>query len=853
MAEKILSNAARKSTHMNILKRLADWAINEFNKFVLDRPLLVIIALAVVIGLLGYQARNFKIDASAETLLLENDADLRYTRQINDRYGVNDYLVVSYTPKSGDLLDANNLAHLARLEAELAHVPGVASVLSLLDVPLLESPPISYKEFSGDLPTLQSPSTDKALARKELQDSPFYRNLIVSPDMKTTALVVNLQIDEVYRDLIRERNALQQLKDKGPLSETQKARLQTVQQKISQHLDVARNAQHANIQAVRAIMDQYRGQADLFLGGISMIADDMISFIKSDLKIFGLGVFLLLVVLLGIIFKKIRWIVLPMLCCFLSVVAMMGILAAFDWEVTVISSNFISLQLIITMSVVVHLIVRYREYQVIRPDYDRRDLVLNTVRTKFTPCLYATLTTMAGFGSLLLCDIKPVIQFGWMMSAGIFLSLFLTFILFPVGIVMLPKPPKPVLPGDQRFSLVTFLGRFTEKRGTFILVATAILTILTVLGISRLVVENSFIDYFKKSTEIYQGMQVIDQKLGGTTPLDVIVRFDPVDLGSFGSEDESLEPDPFASEIKKEDPNKYWFIDSRMRTIEKVHDYLDALPATGKVLSIGTLIKIGRQLNNGKTLDSIEMAVLYSKLPEKFKSMILRPYLSFKDNEARFSVRIVDSLKGLKRDALLKQIRHDLVSKIGLDPHKIRLAGTMVLYNNMLQSLFSSQIKTMGVVALALMAMFLVLFRSVKISLIALFPNLLSCGAILGVMGWMDIPLDMMTITIAAISMGIAVDDTIHYIYRFKEEIKQDGDYLATMHRCHGSIGHAMYYTSITIIIGFSILVFSNFWPTIYFGLFTGLAMLIAMVAALTLLPQLIVVFKPFSSEASKA
>jgi predicted RND superfamily exporter protein len=833
---------------MNAMKRLADRAIQYYNTLVLDRPVIVIICLAIVIGFLGYKARDFKIDASAETLLLENDVDLRFTREINDRYGVNDYLVISYTPKSGDLLGDKNLAHLARLQKDLSSIKGVASVLTLLDVPLLESPPIAYAEFSGALPTLQSPATDKALARKELQESPFYRNLIVSADMKTTALVVNLEVDEIYRDLIQQRNVLQELSANRPLSESEKIQLEAVQEKINRHLDVARKAQHENIQTVRHVMNQYRDQADLFLGGISMIADDMISFIKSDLEIFGIGVFALLVILLGIIFKKLRWIVLPMLCCFVSVIAMMGILAAFDWQVTVISSNFISLQLIITLSVVVHLIVRYREFQIIRPDFDRRSMVLNTVRTKFTPCLYATLTTMAGFGSLLLCDIKPVIQFGWMMSAGIFLSLFLTFILFPVGIILLKKPQSPSAPGSGQFSLVAFLARFTQTKGTFILVVATVLTILTAMGVSRLVVENSFIDYFKKSTEIYQGMKEIDQKLGGTTPLDVIVQFDAIDLSGFGKEDELGEPDPFAGEIKQEDPDKYWFVESRMKTIEKIHDYLDGLPATGKVLSLGTLLKIGRNLNKGKSLDSIEMAVLYTKLPDDFKALILRPYLSIKNNEARFSVRIKDSLKGLKRDALLKQIRNDLVQKIGLEPQKVHLAGTMVLYNNMLQSLFTSQIETMGVVALALMAMFLVLFRSLKVSLIALFPNLLSSGAVLGVMGWMGIPLDMMTITIAAISMGIAVDDTIHYIYRFKEEIKKDGDYLATMHRCHGSIGHAMYYTSITIIIGFSILVFSNFWPTIYFGLFTGLAMLIAMVAALTLLPQLIIVFRPFKT-----
>ncbi len=836
------------------MQRIADRAVRSYNRLVLDRPLIVILCLIVAIGFLGYKARNFKIDASAETILLENDPDLRYTRQINDRYGLSDFLIVAYTPKTGDLLDDNNLAHLKNLQDELAGIKDVASVVSLLDVPLLESPPINYNEFSGSLPTLQTPGTDKKLARAELQDSPFYRDRIVSADMKTTVLQVNLKIDEVYRDLLQQRNALQDLESQRPLTATETKRLGDIKDKIDRHLDLTRRIQHENIRAVRAILDKYRSDADLFLGGPSMIADDMISFIKSDLEIFGLGVFFLLVLMLGIIFKKIRWILLPMLCCFLSVVAMMGLLAAFGWEVTVISSNFISLQLIITLSIVVHLIVRYREMQEANPEFDQRATVLNTVRTKFTPCLYATLTTIAGFGSLLLCDIKPVINFGWMMSAGLVVSLLLTFILFPVGIILLKKPASPSGTKGSKFSPVLFFARFTQNHGGVILAVAVSLSILTIMGVSRLVVENSFIDYFKHSTEIYQGMKLIDQKLGGTTPLDVIVQFEPIDLSGFGAEDESLEePDPFADEIQKEDTNKYWFVDSRMQTIEKVHDYLDGLPATGKVLSVGTLLKIGRRLNKGRSLDSIDMAVLYTKLPEDYKKLILSPYLSIKNNEARFAVRIKDSMKGLKRDALLKQIRRDLVEKIGLAPDKVHLTGIMVLYNNMLQSLFSSQIKTMGVVALALMAMFMVLFRSLKVSLIALFPNLLSAGAVLGVMGWMDIPLDMMTITIAAISMGIAVDDTIHYIYRFKEEIRKDGDYIAAMHRCHGSIGHAMYYTSITIIIGFSILVFSNFWPTIYFGIFTGLAMLIAMVAALTLLPRLIVLFKPFKVAAHES
>jgi predicted RND superfamily exporter protein len=292
-------------------------------------------------------------------------------------------------------------------------------------------------------------------------------------------------------------------------------------------------------------------------------------------------------------------------------------------------------------------------------------------------------------------------------------------------------------------------------------------------------------------------------------------------------------------------------MEDRMELIEKVHDYLEENQATGKVLSLGTLVKIAKRINDGQPLDSLEMAVLYTKLPEEYKDLILHPYVSFEQNEARFSIRIVDSMKDLKRKELLEKIKQDLIHQLDIDEDKIKLSGLMVLYNNMLQSLYSSQIKTIGLVALVLLAMFIVLFRSIKVALIALFPNLFSAGVVLGVMGWMGIPLDLMTITIAAISIGIAVDDTIHYIYRFREEVKIDGNYMRTLYRCHNSIGHAMYYTSITIVIGFSILAFSNFWPTIYFGLFTSLAMLIALIAALTLLPQLLILFKPFGPELS--
>ncbi len=825
-----------------------------FDRVVLEHPKTVILCVLIVVGFLAFGARGFRLDASAETLVLENDEDLRYSRVISSRYGQHDFLVLTYTP-GGDLFSPETLAALARLRDELRSQKSVSSVLSILDVPLLESPPVSLKELTGELPTLESPTLDMNLARSELRRSPLYQNLLVSSDLKTTGLLVYLSEDDAYRDLLEHRNELQQKKASGPLTPAERAELKSVIGQCRQHKDEMRRRRHQDIMAIRNIMDNYRRDAELFLGGVSMIADDMITFIKSDLKVFGIGILLFLILMLFIIFRRIRWICLPLLCCVVSVICMIGLLGWFGWEVTVISSNFISLQLIITLAIVIHLIVRYRELLVRNPQSPNRQLILDTVCFKLRPCVYAVLTTIAGFGSLVLCNILPVITFGWMMIAGLIVSLIVTFLLFPAVLILIPKetPPKK---GQWRFSLTSILARFTEAHGVLTVGISGLVLIGSVIGILRLDVENSFIDYFHDTTEIHQGMKVIDQRLGGTTPLDVIIDFEGPDTLSASTEPAVTESDETFDEFDEFDEydeaaadEKYWFNAEKMARIKTVHNYLDNLPETGKVLSLATLLTIAEKLNSGKPLDSFELALLYSETPDEFKTMLIKPYVSVEHNQVRFWARVRDSQKTLRRNELLKKIKKDLTGMLELNEENIHLTGLMVLYNNMLQSLFGSQILTLGITVLLLTGMFLVLFRSLKIALIALLPNVLSVAVVLGVMGWLNIPLDMMTITIAAISIGIAVDDTIHYIHRFKDEFQKDRRYLPTMHRCHGSIGHAMYYTSITIIIGFSILALSNFIPSVYFGLLTGLAMFIALLAALTLLPQMLILVKPFGKE----
>ncbi|MCH8217056.1 MAG: RND family transporter [Planctomycetes bacterium] len=821
------------------------------------RPMLLLALLFIIV--IGYGAKDFRLDASAETLILENDEDLKYARLIASRYGTRDYLVLTYTPR-GDLLGPESLAHLTQLRREIMTVPRVSSVQTLLNVPLVESPPVPLTALSTDIQTLESPRVDVNLARIELQNSPLYRNLLISPDFKTTAILIVFKENQEHRDNLRLRTILRDMKRAGVLSADEQRELNETAKVIQAQRDRLRVERHADIKAIRGLMVRYRQDADLFLGGVSMIADDMITFVRRDLRTFGIGIVCFLIGALGLIFRLKRWVLLPLCCCLVSAICMVGLLGWFGWEVTVISSNFISLQLIMTMAIAIHLIVYYRELQIEHPAWQPDRLVSETLRHKLRPCVYATLTTIAGFGSLVFCDILPVITFGWMMIAGLVVSLIVTFWLFPAILMMMPKPARPPQT-THGFPITDALARITAKRGIAILILSTLALLIGAFGIARLRVENSFIDYFKKTTEIYQGMKVIDQSLGGTTPLDVTVDLAASPLPSPSDTplvadveedglDEWDEFDEFAEfdDLEEEEVDKatYWFTPEKMKRVKEIHAYLDSLPETGKVLSLATTLHIVESLNQGKSLDTFDLALLTKEAPESLKNMLIRPYVSIEEDQVRFSIRIRDSDKNLRRNALLKKIKADLTDQLGLPADSIRLTGMLVLYNNMLQSLFRSQVLTLGMTVVALMVMFLILFRSLKIALVAIAPNLLSVALVLGIMGWLDIPLDMMTITIAAISVGIAVDDTIHYIHRFKEEFAKDRNYTNAMHRCHGSIGHAMTYTSVTIMIGFSILTLSNFIPSIYFGLLTGLAMFIALIAALTLLPQLLIMTQPF-------
>ncbi len=816
---------------------MTTWIAERYDRMVLGRPWVVLILLLGLLVFFAYHAKDFRLDASSDSLLLENDEDLMLYREVIARYQTKQFLFLTFTP-NGELFADSSLARIADLKNELEHLKEVDSVVTLLDVPLVKNVDGSLFDLVRNVRTLSQDGVDKVRAKDELLNSPLFRDLIVSSDARTTALRINLRPAPEFTVLREQRDQFLAKRRAGQLSKQEK---QSLVATLTQYDDAKKqrdDLRHQTIVNVREIMDRYRSDGELHLGGVPMIADDMITFIKKDLVVFGTGVFVLLVVMLTVIFRRPRWVMLPLASCVFAGLLMIGMLGFVGWRVTVISSNFVSLMLIITMSMNIHLVVRYRQLRKDYSDNVQRELVMMTVRKMVWPCFYTALTTIIAFASLVVSEIKPVIDFGWMMTIGLTVTFLTTFLLFPAILVLLDKSPVDIESGRQ-YQFASALARLTERRGNVVLAISAGLVVLSVYGISRLQVENSFISYFSPSTEIYQGLKLIDEKLGGTIPVDVIVRFkDP----SFDDEDDELlelYPD------LKTNTADYWFTPYKIDRIKEVHDYLDALPAVGKVLSLASVIRVAEDVDKGREFGSFEMAVLYKRMPEQFKDSIVNPYVSFEDNETRINLRIIDSSPDLRRNELLETIRNDLSDKLGFAEDEARVTGVLVLYNNMLQSLFRSQILTLGVVMLGIAIMLLVLFRSVPLAIIGIIPNTLAAGIILGLMGLAGIPLDMMTITIAAITIGIAVDNSIHYIYRFREELAQRKDYLATMHYCHANIGKAVFYTAITIILGFSTLVFSNFIPTIYFGALTALAMFIALLAALTLLPKLILLWRP--------
>lgn len=904
----------------------------------------------------GYYSTKLEIDASSQTLLLDNDKDLQIWREVSKRYETPNFLVLAYTP-AGDLLAPETIHKIEQMDAAFSKLDFVTSVTDITNVPLLLNKGGGMSELLKHIPTLTDSDVNLTAARREFATSPFYASNLVSADLRTTAILINLKPQTRYEELLRLRdgakNALEQAEHESNRSGAQisqlKDTLKASEQNFKSYRDELREKDHRDIMALRALIagfeKEFAGDR-LFLGGLNMIADDMVGYVRSDLATYGLGALVLLLACFWLFFRQAKFILLPLIICAYSVVLAAGLFGFLSFEVTVISSNFIALQLIITVSVCIHLIVAYREFSARFHAFSQRQLVYAVLRERARPCFFAIFTTVIGFMSLIFCDIKPVISLGIMMSVGISISLVTAFGVFGAVMSLLPRTHNN-RSFEQHFKFTLWCAETALRSRGAVYGVCAAAVIFGLYGISQLRVENSFIGYFKKSTDIRAGMEVIDTNLGGTIPLDIVVKFKSAGGADTASGNENstsgsanskngensnsagrnfaanstrqnsiaqnsatqnstaatqnsiaensipqnsvataqnlndknlseqgpaaatqpsdavnsdqtraanLEQNSTASDdfgdfeaeyAANENKPQYWFTSEKMRIISKIDDFLKDKNVTGhefigNVSSLASLLKLGKQINQGRDLDDLSLALIYSEMPANYRELVLSPFVNIEANEAHFSVRTIDSDPRLRRAKFLKDLQGGLNSLLEGEQASAQISGIMVLYNNMLQSLMSSQIDTLGITVLVLFVLFVIIFRSFSYALIAIVVNLIPLCACFGIMGVAGIPLDIMSITIAAISIGIGVDDVIHYIYRYKREFARLSDEAAAIRASHASIGYAMYYTSFAIILGFSVMMMSNFWPTIYFGLLICLVMSLLLLGALIILPSLI-------------
>ena len=791
-----------------------------------------ILALAIIFTAALYKSQDFQLDASSDTLILENDQDLKNYQDVIKDYESKDFLLITITSKE-KIITNRNIDFISRLSIEISKLTWVDSVQSILDVPVLKSGNQSLVDLVTEQLTIKTEGLILSEVEKEFIESPIFSELIISKDGKTSGIIINLKSNDNYINTIEERNYLRSILD---LSISDKNKLKNVEKKynsLKKYADIERGN---NIQEIRYIISKFKNdQVEMHLGGVAMIADDTISYVKNDILIFGIGIVLFIIFILYLIFRDINWIFLCLMNCIFSLIVMIGSVSFLNWKVTVISSNFISLMLILTLSMTIHIIVRYRNLIKIDCTQSKTNLIIKNMSEMIRPCIFTALTTIFAFFTLYFSGIKPIMDFGLMMCLGLLITLISSFTVLPTLMMKLNLNVSNKEIKDEGNSVFV---KLINHYPNILISSFLVLLVLGIYGTLNLKVENSFVNYFKSSTEIYKGMSLIDNKLGGTTPLEIIIQFKDNNLEE--TDDEFLD---FGFEY---DLTDYWFTKEKIDLIKEVHDYIDSFEYTGKVLSLASVIRVAEELNSDKEFDNLELSVIYKKLPKRLKSQIFDPYLSINKNQARLTVRMIDTHKDLKRDEFLKEINFKFQNEYNNQNYSIFTTGILVLYNNMLQSLFDSQIYSLAMVMIGIFIMLSILFRSWKLALIGMLPNIAACMTILGIMGIANIPLDLMTITIAAITVGIAVDNCIHYIYRFQENYLITGSYTKTISICNQTVGRAITNTSLTIIAGFSILIFSNFWPTIYFGIFTALAMLIALVGSLTLLPIMIVKTKVF-------
>ncbi|MGQ8364443.1 efflux RND transporter permease subunit [Glaciecola sp. 1036] len=781
-------------------------------KFIVSDRIPIIILFAITFAALAYFSTQFKINASADTLLTKNNELYIETQLANEKFSPSEFILIAYQPRNHALFSEQTFQDLAQLTNQFEQIERLETTNSILNVPLISSATnLLQIDNVADL-TYQKQQYSVEQMRNMLSEHPIYTDLLVNEQQDATSIQLVFKKNSELEALNAQMLDIQAQTLDGELSDEQQQTLDSLKQeasKIEEQIGKTRQQELAQIEQIIASTD---ADADIFIGGSYVVGLRLIEIVKQDLVYFGIGIAALICLLLAILYRSVKWVIFPILACGASITVTMGVLAILQIPATVISANFIALQLILTLAIMLHLITCYREISRDDESLTQKERVIATLTDKIAPCFFAAITTSIGFASLIFSGIQPVMDFGIMMLISNLVTLLVALLLFPAILSFLPA--------TKEAHEYTWVKSLLNKVKSWVInhpAKTAIIPLAILIGlsvgISRLTVENSFINYFHQDTKIYQELSFIDRQFGGSTALDVVINLPNAQEGDLFLRAETI------------------------NQLHLSHATIDAFEASGNVTSLINFTLLAKQVNQNMPLTEYELDVIYEVVDKEVIDQLLGAYVDTDSKTLRISTRIKDSLPDLNRQQLLDNIKADLAAS-GLEPEQYKLTNLFILYQDILSRLFDSQITTLGIVYIALGIVLLIIFRSLKLALIALVPNIITTTAILGLIGWLGIPLDLMTITIAAIAMGIAVDDTIHFMDAFITG--QNQDKLSGLKSAFSHTGLAITYTTTLIALGFGMFMFSDFMPSVYFGLLTASAMLFALFCDLTVLPTLL-------------
>lgn len=782
---------------------------------------LILTVFAVGIVFFAWQAKYFEIDASADTLLEKDNEPYIRMQVAEQRFGSSEFILVAFKPASGDIFSSDTLTTLQELIQKINTMERVASVRGLPNVPLFAELDSIGGDIDPDQLTWQTQHFNRETLKRTLTNHPLYDGLLLNHDLSATALQIifkeNTKLEKLQADIINiQRHLLSR-----SLTDAEQEQLETLraqQDEINDSLDQQRIDE---INQLRSLIAGYENKGEFFLGGGNLLAKQLIDIIRKDLMVFGIVIAVIIMILLYWIFRRVVWVILPMLCCATSVLVTIGLLGALGIKVTVISANVVALQIILTLALIVHLIVQYRELSQASDSGNHQTLIMETMKEKVKPCFYAGLTTSIGFGSLIFSGIQPVISFGWMMIAAMGVTLVVSLLLFPALLIAFVKEKRETQDPEFIAAALEKCVKVVKTREKWITGICAVVFLLGVLGCFRLTAENSFLNYFSDSTDVYRELSFIDKHFGGSTPLDLLYT------------------------IPEQQRQSDLVITAKaVASISDIQKALEEKEAIGNITSIADFTRIAA-VTRDKPLTEYELTAFYQSVDKNLRDDLFGAYFSESDHQVRISTRIQDTTEGLNRADFIKSIRQDL-SKLGVDEQHYQLSNLFMVYQDIMSRLIKSQFVTLGIVYLVMGLVLLLIFRSLTVAVICLVPNVVTTALILGALGLLGIPMDLMTITIAAVAMGISVDDTIHYVHRYLKEASS----LEAVEKTHSSVGYALVYTSVIIVVGFSSLMFSNFVPSILFGFMTGIAMIVALLTDMTILPVLL---RKFLTDSNKS